>query len=174
MGRIREASPAKLFVAVMHRPEFDAAPLLAQLTEWYGKVESRTEPYPFASTYYEAEMGAGLVKFFVSFAPLIAQEQLASIKLATNGLEQAAADRRGRIFNLDPGLVTHYSVILASTKGYAQRIFLGGGIYAEPALLFRRDALEALPWSYPDYQTPEAHAFFVEIRRRLLDAMAPT
>ena len=105
-------------------------------------------------------MGPGLVKFFVSFEPLISQERLAAVKRETNELEEGGADARGRVCNLDPGIITHYSVILATTKGYAHRIYLGEGIYAEPALLFRRGSVDALPWSYPDYQTPAAHDFF--------------
>lgn len=172
MGRIREATPAKLFVAVMHRPGFDPSPLLAQLADRYGAVEFRCAPYPFESGYYEREMGPGLVKFLVSFAPLLAQERLAGVKRETNRLEEGGADARGRIFNLDPGIVTHYSAILATTKGYAHRIYLGEGIYAEPALLFRRGAVDALPWTYPDYQTAAAHGFFGEVRRRLLEQAA--
>lgn len=172
MGTLREASPAKLFVAVMHRPDFDPAPLLAQLAGRYGAVDSRCAPYHFGSSYYEAEMGPALVKFFVSFEPLLSQERLAGVKRETNRLEEGGADARGRLCNLDPGIITHYSVILATTKGYAQRIYLGEGIYAEPALLFRRGALDALPWTYPDYQTPAAHGFFREARRRLLEQLA--
>ena len=174
MGTLREATPAKLFMAVMHRPGFDPAPLLAGLAERYGSVESRCAPYPFGSSYYETEMGTGLVKFFVSFEPLLAQERLAGVKRETNELEAGGADARGRFCNLDPGIVTHYSVIMATTKGYAHRIYLGGGIYAEPALLFRRGALEALPWTYPDYQTPAAHGFFREARRRLMEQASPS
>jgi hypothetical protein len=172
MGTVREAPPAKLFVAVMHRPVFDPAPLLAQLADRYGTVESRCDPYLFGSSYYEREMGIGLVKFLVSFAPLMPQERLAGVKRETNKFEEGGADARGRVFNLDPGIITHYSVILATTKGYAHRIYLGEGIYAEPTLLFRRGALDALPWSYPDYQTPAAHGFFREARRRLLEQVA--
>jgi len=172
MGTIREATPAKLFMAVMHRPGFDPAPLLAQLVARYGTVDFRCAPYSFASSYYEAEMGSGLVKFFVSFEPLFLQGRLAALKRETNMLEEGWADARGRVCNLDPGIITHYSVILATTKGYAHRIYLGEGIYAEPTLLFRRGALDALPWSYPDYQTPAAHGFFREARRRLLEQTA--
>jgi hypothetical protein len=172
MGRLREASPAKLFMAVMHRPDFDPAPLLAHLAERYGEVDSRCAPYRFGSGYYEAEMGPGLVKLFISFEHLVPQERLAGVKRETNGLEEGGADDRGRICNLDPGVITHYSVILATTKGYAHRIYLGEGIYAEPALLFRRGAQEALPWTYPDYQTAAAHGFFREARRRLLGQAA--
>lgn len=169
MGMLREAPPARLFTTVMHRPEFDPTPLLARLAERYGAIDTRCAPYPFRSSYYEAEMGPGLVKFFVAFGLLLAQERLAEVKRETNKLEVGEADARGRVCNLDPGIITHYSVILATTKGYAHRIYLGEGIYAEPTLLFRRGAVEALPWSYPDYQTPAAHGFFREARRRLLE-----
>ena len=169
MGTIREATPAKLFTAVMHRPGFDPAPLLARLADRYGPVECRCAPYLFGSSYYEAEMGPGLVKLFVSFGPLLSQERLAGVKRETNALEESGSDARGRLCNLDPGIVTHYSVIMATTKGYAHRIYLGGGIYAEPALLFRRGDLATLPWTYPDYQTPASLGFFKEVRRRLLE-----
>ena len=172
MGTLQEATPAKLFMAVMHRPSFDPAPLLAQLAGRYGAIDCRCAPYLFGSRYYEEEMGPGLVKLFVCFGALLGQERLAGVKRETNVLEEVEADSRGRVCNLDPGIITHYSVIMATTKGYAHRIYLGEGIYAEPAILFRRGALEALPWSYPDYQTPEAHGFFKEARRRLLEQVA--
>jgi len=173
MGTIREATPAKLFMAVMQRHDFDPAPLLVELAARYGTVDFRCASYDFGSSYYEAEMGSGLVKFFISFEPLVPQTRLAGVKRETNELEQAGADARGRICNLDPGIITHYSVVLATTKGYAHRIYLGEGIYAEPALLFRRGAVDALPWTYPDYQTPAAHGFFTAARRRLLEQVSP-
>ncbi len=172
MGRLREATPARLFVALMHRPDFDPALLLEQLADRYGALDVRCPPYEFESSYYEAEMGPGLLKRFVCFAPLLPQERLAGVKRETNRLEDDGADARGRVFNLDPGIITHYSVILATTKGYAHRIYLGEGIYAEPTLLFRRGALDALPWTYPDYQTAAAQTFFREGRRRLMEQAA--
>lgn len=172
MGAIREAAPAGLFMAVMHRPAFDPAPLLAQLAGGFGPIETRCAPYSFGSGYYEAEMGPGLLKFLVSFARTLPQEALAAVKRETNSLEGRGADGAGRRFNLDPGIVTHYSVVLATTKGYAHRVYLGGGVYAEPALLFRRGSVEPLPWTYPDYQTPAAHRFFSEARRLLMERAA--
>lgn len=164
--------PAKLFAAIMHRPDHDPEPLLGRLADRYGRVDARSDPYHFGSSYYEAEMGPGLVKLFVSFEPPVRQDLLAALKREANEFEDRLRDARGRVFNVDPGLVTHYSVILATTKGYAHRIYLGEGIYAEPALLFRRGALDALPWTYPDFQTPAAHGFFREARRLLLEQTA--
>jgi len=165
VGTPREAPAAKLFMAVMHRPEFDPGPLLGRLAERYGTLDARSVPFLFGSDYYEAEMGSGLVKFFVSFELLVPQDRLAAVKRETNELETQEAGPRGRRCNLDPGIITHYAVIMATTKGYAHRIYLGAGIYAETTLLCRRGALEALPWTYPDYRTPVAHGFFKQARR---------
>lgn len=167
MGTPREAPPARLFMAVMHRPDFDPEPLLGRLVERHGTIDARSAPFRFGSDYYETEMGAGLVKLFVSFRPLLPQERLADVKRETNELESGEADSRGRRCNLDPGIVTHYSVIMATTKGYAHRIYLGAGIYAETTLLFRRGEPEALPWTYPDFRTPSAQEFFKGARRGL-------
>lgn len=172
MGTLRTAPPAKLFVAVLHRPTFDPEPALAHLAALFGPVEIRGPAFAFdGSRYYEPEMGAGLIKFFASFAGPFAQERLGEAKLAANELESRWADR-GRACNLDPGVVTHYSVILATTKGYAHRIYLGRGVYAETTLIFRRQGFEALPWSYPDYLTPTAREFFREVRSRVLEQTA--
>ena len=169
MGVPREAPPAKLFAAVMHRPHFDPEPVLKRLADRYGPIDIRSASVPFdGSRYYEPEMGSELVKFFVSFDGLFPQERLAEVKLEANELESRDADARGRVCNVDPGIITHYSVILATTKGYAHRIYLGKKVYAETTLLFRRGALEPLPWTYPDYRNALAEGFFRAGRSTLL------
>lgn len=168
MGTPSAAPPAKLYTAVMIRPDFDPEPLVRQLAERYGGVDARGDPFAFdGSDYYEPEMGPGLVKFFVAFDRPVAQDRLAGVKRETNLMEARSADARGRVYNLDPGIVTHYSVVVATTKGYAHRVYLGEGIYAEPALLYRGGGWEALPWTYPDYRLAAVHDFFLEARRRL-------
>lgn len=169
MGTRREAPPAKLFMAVMHRPGFDPEALLATLAGRHGRVDARSPPFPFdRSRYYEPEMGPELVKFFVSFAGAFRQEDLAEVKLETCRLEDGHADARGRVCNIDPGIVTHYSVILATTKGYAHRIYLGRGVYAEPTLLFKGGAPVPFPWTYPDYRSEAARDFLGKTRGLLL------
>ena len=44
--------------------------------------------------------------------------------------------------NLDPGMLSLHNLVLASTKGFAHRIYMREGIYAELALLFEH----AHPW----------------------------
>ncbi len=166
MGVLREAPPAKLFVAVMHRPDYAPESILEKLADIYGAVDLRGAPFPFDhSDYYVSEMGEGLVKFLVSFGPLLGQDRLAAVKRMTNGMEDEGAGPGGkRVFNLDPGILTLSNVILATTKGHAHRIYLGEGIYEEVTLIYRRGAFEPLPWTYPDYHAPAVLDFFRGVR----------
>ena len=73
--------------------------------------------------------------------------------------------------NLDPGLLSLGKLILASTKDNAQRIPLRDGIYAEVTLIYREKSYRPLPWTYPDYRSPEyleiLHALREELREKL-------
>jgi hypothetical protein len=165
MGVPREAPPAKLFAAVMHRPDFSLEPVLARLADSFGAIDARSDSFAFTqSAFYENEMGPGLMKFFVSFGPTVPQERLAIVKLATNRMEKEGRDARGRLYNIDPGLVTLSAVILATTKDCAHRVYVGEGIYEEVTLIYRGGAYEPLPWTYPDYRLPGALAFMKRVR----------
>jgi hypothetical protein len=153
----------------MHAPGAPVHEALAALGETYGPIDLRGEPFLFDhSDYYEPEMGAGLLKFLVSFAEPVPAERLPEIKLATNAVESRFTDGRGgRLINLDPGLVSLSNVVLATTKGHAHRLYLGRGIWGEVTLVFRGRAFEPLTWTYPDYRTPAVLDFLREVRTRL-------
>lgn len=145
----------------------------AMLSERFGPIDTESEVYPFTfSTYYVKEMGTPLVKRFVSFADLIAPDQLADIKRFANGLEQRIPrtdGKPGRGVNLDPGYLAAAKVVLATTKDYSHRVYLGGGIFAEVALQFRCGAFESLPWTYPDYKTDLALTYFARVRTAYME-----
>jgi len=42
-------------------------------------------------------------------------------------------------------------VVLATTKGYSHRIYLGEGIFADLTLLYENGTYRPLQWTYPDY-----------------------
>jgi hypothetical protein len=67
--------------------------------------------------------------------------------------------------NLDPGYLEHSKVILASTKNFYHRMYLGRGIFGEVTMHFRRQVWEFFPWTYPDYQSEAYQKFFLELRR---------
>lgn len=161
--------PAVLFVALLHAP-CDSQECIRELTEMFGPVAEVGPSYPMAafSRYYEKEMGAGLQKQFISFERPVPMDRLARCKRETQTLEKKFQSEPGkRLFNIDPGLVTSYSVILSTSKNHAHRIYLRQGIFAEVTLIFRRRCYHPLPWTYPDYQSPSALRFFEQVRARV-------
>ncbi|HIE43995.1 MAG TPA: DUF4416 family protein [Candidatus Omnitrophica bacterium] len=136
-----------------------------ELQKLWGAIDFKGPPFLFNHTdYYEQEMGTNLRKEFISFQNLINPESLASIKLTTNQLEERYSEEGGRIINIDPGYISSSKLVLASTKNYYHRIYLGGGIYAEVTLFFKKGTFKPLPWTYPDYRTDESISIFNRIR----------
>ena len=109
-------------------------------------------------------MGKGIERWFYSFEKLVSPEELSRIKIRTNELEERHAVEGLRKVNYDPGLLDLNRLILATTKNVGHRIPLTDGIYAEVTLLYMKKAFHALPWTYPDYQSPEYIEILKEIR----------
>ena len=165
MGKIKEPIPVKLICGMISgNPElFEQAKL--QLQERYGQIDYVSPILPFScyTTYYESEMGKELQRQFISFERLIDPIEIIPIKLATNQVELEFSSP-ARIINLDPGYVSNAKLVLATTKDYQHRLYLGQGIYAEVTLRFRQGKFEPYVWTYPDYKTPEYLAIFNQIR----------
>ena len=171
MGTAREPKPAKYFVALLSsesdlltRVESDLAPLL-------GEVDGRSEALLWtASNFYQKEMGAGLLRRFVSFSELRSPSDLAAVKLETQLIEKGyrTPASGGRRVNLDPGYLDAFKVVLASTKNAGQRIYLSSGIYAEATLLYHDAAFHGLEYTYRDYVWPDTLKFFADLRARYL------
>ncbi|MCD6170228.1 MAG: DUF4416 family protein [Candidatus Latescibacteria bacterium] len=173
MTRIIYPKPAALVMAIMADSLTRLEQAKISLMKRFGSIELESDPYPFVySSYYEKEMGKGLTKQFLSFAEPIEMDKLREIKIATNRLEEDMASKQeGRLtrtVNIDPGYLSLAQLVLASTKNYSHRIYLGGGIFAEVTLVYRHGGFQPLYWTYPDYRTELARQFFVRVRGRLL------
>jgi len=172
MGEIREAEPVKLIVGMLSAYPGALAEAEARLATTFGTVDLRSDLFAHEFTeYYRDEMGHPLIRYFVSFEELIAPQELATVKRASNGIEADLAARGewpvARPVNLDPGYIAPSKLILASTKDFAHRIYLGRGIWGEVTLQFRGGDWAEFEWTYPDYRTPEYRAFFSRVRNRL-------
>lgn len=171
MSMPNEPEAVVLLMGVLHTARHTVAGITAELEAAFGPLRAATAPVSFDFTnYYEPEMGAGLSRWYCAFRTLVSPGELAGIKLRTNALEQASAVDGRRTLNLDPGLLTPHSLILASCKNFSHRIYLRDGIYAEVTLLVRGGHLDELPWTYPDYRQASVRAFFDEQRAALLRA----
>jgi Domain of unknown function (DUF4416) len=166
-------APVKLVCGIISSVPDAAHEAERRLAALYGAIDLRSPALAFDKTdYYEAEMGAGLERRFLSFAELIRPEALAGIKLRTNTLENELRRESGsaiRAVNLDPGYVTAAALIMATTKDFAHRVPLGEGIYAHLEFLFSRTGIKVLDWTYPDLRGEGYHEFFRSVRERYVE-----
>jgi hypothetical protein len=167
MGTIHSFATEQLVVAVLSSRPGILPEARKALEDLYGPVGFASEPVPWGfTTYYDREMGPGILRLFWAFDRLVDPAELASIKLATNRIEDALREDDGRKLNLDPGMLSHSRFVLATTKDGAHRIPLRDGIYAEVTLVFERGGFRPLPWTYPDYRSDGVRAVLKTIRDR--------
>lgn len=163
--------PALLLCGATYREAsaFDEA--LSRMEARFGPAARVGDPFSFHHTrYYEAEMGRNLLKRLVVFRAPVHAGFLARAKRLTGGIEETlrAALPAGRRVNLDPGTLSRASLVLASTKPAAHRIYLGLGIYGEVTLMYHSGGYAPLPWTYPDFLEPGVLSLLGETRRELL------
>ena len=172
MGTLRQPSPGALIVAATFADEAVLNTALAGLTAQYGPLAMQSDVFDFTMTdYYAAEMGSILKKRFICFERLVELESLPDIKLFTNALELEFAKESPvnplRTVNLDPGYVTLSKLVLATTKDYSHRVYIGKGICGEVTLRFLHGTFTPIDHTYPDYRLPLAIGFFNRVREWL-------
>ena len=169
MAAIRQFNPVKLFIGVLVSHSKLIPDVQQRLSDTFGSIDHRSPVIPFDFTdYYEPEMGDIIDRVFFSFERLIEADRLPEIKRQTNQLEEELApllQSVKRPVNLDPGYIEQAKVILASTKNFYHRIYLGRGIFGEVTMHFKHNAYEFFPWTYPDYQSEAYQGFFLELRQ---------
>jgi hypothetical protein len=172
MGRIGVPKPAKLIMSVIATDGRLFPEVLEVLAARYGAVDFESDVRPFDCTaYYAREMGEGLLRQFCTFRPLIPRELLVRIKRETNEIEEHFACEGRRRTNIDPGYICAEHLILATTKGYTHRPYLGEGIHADLTLIYGNGEFRALEWTYPDYASPQIREMLQGIRKRYLQEL---
>jgi len=167
MGIASPPNLAKLIGGILISSPFEIKTLLFnRLKKRFGPMDMISREYTFDKTdYYTEEMGSPLFRYFVSFETLVPPETLPEIKLISNDIEsEFLNEHRGRKVNVDPGILTLQNIVLATTKNYAHRIYLGKGIYGDLTLMFQKGQYSNLPWTYPDYRDEETRLFFRNVR----------
>ena len=169
MGKIRPVLPAALITGITFSSDEVVQNALLQLTGEFGPLAFQSDVFDFTMTdYYTAEMGENLKKRFCCFERPIEIGRLPDIKLFTNDIEMDFAcgddDNPLRSVNIDPGYVTLSKLVLATTKDYSHRIYIGKGIYGEITLHFMKGDFRPFFHTYPDHQTPLAIGFFNQVR----------
>ncbi len=162
----RTAPPAgRLLISVIYRDDEDFHNAVRTIHGRIGRIEYASGPFPFDRTeYYEREMGAPLFRRFLLAAGDVAREELVQAKIAAESIEEDFSVDGKRNVNIDPGLLTDENIVLATGKNYSHRIYLRDGVFADLTLVFEKGEYRALPWTYPDFASPEIRTFLTMLR----------
>lgn len=158
-------APVALLLAVLWPADFPLSTWRRAL-DAFGKALCESESFDFdCSLYYLPEMGERLEKKFWVFDRLFDPADLPLWKLTAMEIEQRFQQDNRRRLNLDPGYIDSAKLVLATTKNYDHRIYLGRGVYGDVQLRFRHGHFVANEWTYPDYKRP-AHIAYFEMARK--------
>ena len=176
MWELREPEPVKLIFGILAADKQCLSAAIETIGAEFGGIDFVSDVWPFdQTTYYKEQTGEHILRQFVSIEKLIDPGKLAKIKHKTNNLEQKLVKKLGvelaRPVNLDPGVIEPSKLILATTKNYSHRIYIGEKMYAEVTLMFDKGHWQSLPYTYPDYKQQCYFDFFDKVRKRLVEQL---
>ncbi len=163
---------ALLFIAALYSLEESYTKAKEHLTRSFGELLFESECFPWVhSEYYRNELGWPITRRFLAFKKRFDTGTIRAVKLATIEIEEVLSVDGRRKVNLDPGYITEAKVVLATTKNYPHRIYLGSGIFAEVTLFYTKGKYRSHQFTYRDYGTPEYLGIFHKIRELLRDTV---
>jgi hypothetical protein len=176
MWKLKEPNPVKLIIGILAANHQSLHTASDALTSKFGNADFTSDVWPFDKTdYYTDQTGPRILRQFVSIERLIEPARLAKIKHQTNKLEQKLAKALSiplaRPVNLDPGIIEPSKLVLATTKDYSHRIYIGRKMYAEVTLAFGKGRWRPLDHTFPDYKQQCYLDFFEKVRTRLLEQL---
>ncbi len=168
MGKVKYPEPSLLFIGSLYADSGIFNHSKRILEKNFGDILHASPSIPWDySSYYKDELGWPLFRQFIFFKNLIDPGILADIKLKTNEIEDSMSSEGKRCINLDPGYLTLSKIVLASTKNYAHRIYLGKGIYGEVTLIYKDGTYNPHLYTYRDYQDKTCIEIFMNARALL-------
>jgi hypothetical protein len=173
MWEINKPEPVKLIVGILAADKICLQAAVDSIATEYGEYDLISEAFDFNQTdYYKDEAGENILRQFVSFTELIDPGKLASIKHRTNKIEEELAKKLDtplpRPVNLDPGILERSKLVLASTKNFSHRIYIGDSMYAELTLSFCKGKWESFQYTFPDFREDRYHGFLSKVREKLV------
>jgi hypothetical protein len=179
MWTLNDPKPVKLIVGILAANDHCLDAARDAVSAQFGTMDLVSNVWPFSQTdYYREQTGDHILRQFVSLEKLIDPGRLAEIKHAANGIEQQLAAQLAiplaRPVNLDPGIIEPSKLILATTKNYSHRIYIGNKIFAEVTLLFDKGQWRPFEYTYPDYRQQCYFDFFGTVRNKLVEQLRKT
>jgi len=176
MWTLKKPDPVKLIIGILGC-DADAVDVAVDMIKArFGPCDIESQAWPFRHTeYYANEMGKEIVKKFVTVEKLIAPDKLAAIKHTTNKMEAKLAavldNDLSRPVNLDPGYIEPSKLVLASTKNFSHRIYIGKKIWAEVTLIYSKGRWTSFEYTFPDHKEDRYYDFFSQVRDKLVQQL---
>ncbi|MBN2588800.1 MAG: DUF4416 family protein [Sedimentisphaerales bacterium] len=176
MWQLKDPQPVKLIVGILAANHQCLHSAVDMLSDKFGRIDLSSEEWHFNQTdYYNDEIGTRILRKFVSFEKLIDPGKLAKIKILANKYEQKLAKSLSlplpRPINLDPGIIEPSKLILASTKNFSHRIYIGKKMYAEVTLVYDKGKWRHFEYTFPDYKQECYWEFLSKVRVRLVEQL---
>ena len=169
MLNLTRASEGLLFGSFLYRNDlFNSQSLQLFWEVKFGRSFSLVPSLNPLNDYYSKEMGNDLSRIFFLTTTSFPREFLLSTKLQAIGWELDWSRENGRRVNVDIGFLTLENFILATTKNYSHRVYLGQNIFADLTYHFHQGEFRSFPWTYPDYLDSEKKEFLTWGRSFLL------
>jgi hypothetical protein len=142
------------------------------LEELFGPEVLQTEIFPFNHTdYYNEKMFLPLYKYFASYNIVESPANLALYKRLLVDIEKALSKENKRTVNIDVGYIALEKIVVASTKNFSHRIYLGEGIHGDLQFLRSGNKYKAQDWTFPDYKQNFVLKFFENTRNFLIEQL---
>ncbi len=166
--------PGLIFGSFLYRSDLHTQNDLLKLwSHLYGESEFMVPEFNPLVDYYTREMAGELDRFLVISHKPFPRSELLEGKLKSLEWENTFVKDGKRMVNVDIGFLSLENFLLATTKNYSHRIFIGQDIFADLTFEFKQSQFRPLPWTYPDYQDPAKIAFLTSARNRLLASFLP-
>ena len=172
----QKTQPVKLIIGILAADEIVLNTAVKEVISKFGSADFLSDIWPFTMTdYYKHETGDNILKQFVSIESLIHPGKLAKIKHRTNRIEKRLAKKTRqplpRPVNIDPGIIEPSKLILATTKNFAHRVYIGRKMYAEVTLMYSKGTWQDLPYTFADYKQQCYQNFLSKVRTKLVEQL---
>lgn len=165
MSNPQESPKSMLIIGIMYNsgPEI----IIQRIETIFGEKIMESPELEFSYTeFYRKEFGEGLKKRYLCFRAFD-PGYLAEAKLKCYALENEYCKNNKRQYNIDPGYVTENSVVLASFKKRAHRVYLSHGVYADLQLVFENNMWNEFRWTFPDMKEENIRQFLKKIKEKI-------
>lgn len=159
------------FNAILFGP-IDLEDVKKNLESLFGPEIYQTENFPFTHTdYYNSKMYPPLHKYFAAYNIIESPANLAIYKRILVDIEKTCSKDNRRFVNIDIGYLALEKIVVASTKNFSHRIYIGKGVYGDLQFLRLKNKYKPMDWTFPDYKQNFVLQFFEKVRNFLIECV---